>query len=234
MLKFAVISLKYAWEENCVYASAFQRLDLFSYIRKSWTFIRAFIRQYRIDENFMNLHFSTLGRMDNVSAFDIFHIKHSLIEYLRSRLLIFGNVQNFINCLFTINSCKIKNPVIKSTFLKFTERVLNPQVWNLISVILIKFRLMEWKVIMIILRIKAWGFQANYELLSVFWVLDEVIDSEILSTLANDWFSEVITLPVVWIIVAVEELNGFLGIIFPSKKTDQESLQFWFLYTAVN
>lgn len=219
MLKFAIISFKHAWEKNCVYTSAFQCLNLFSDIRESWTFIWTFIRQYRIDENFMNLHFSTLRRMDNVPTFDIFHIKHGLIEYLRSRLLILSNVQNFVNRLFTINSCEIQNPVIKSTFLKFTERVLNPQVWNLIGIIFIKFRLMEWKVIMIILGVKAWSFQTYYELLSVFWVLDEVIDSEILATLTNYWFSEVIALPVVRIIVAVEELYGFLGIIFPSKKT---------------
>ena len=63
---------------------------------------------------------------------------------------------------------------------------------------------MEGEKVMVVLRVETGGFEAEDEFFSIFGVLDEVIDGEVLSSLANYRSCGIIALPVVRIVVAVE------------------------------
>jgi hypothetical protein len=89
--------------------------------------------------------------MNDESSFNILHVKNGLVEDLGANFLVFSNVDNFIDSLFSFPTGKIKNPIIKTSLLKLSKLILNPEIRFLICAILIKLRFMEGKVEMIVL-----------------------------------------------------------------------------------
>jgi hypothetical protein len=81
--------------------------------------------------------------MDYISSFYIFHIKDVFLKYLRAYLLILFDVDYFIYDFFALGVSKIQNPVIKSTFFKHSECILDPQIRCLVGPILVNLRLVE-------------------------------------------------------------------------------------------
>jgi hypothetical protein len=76
----------------------------------------------------MDLNFSTFFWMYDEPALDIFHVKNGFAKDLGAKPLVLSNVQDFIDCFFTLSIGEVENPIVKSAFFEFSELALNPQV----------------------------------------------------------------------------------------------------------
>lgn len=126
MLEFTIVSFKNSRQEDGINSAIFEIWCLIDNILKCWAFVWAFIRKYWINENFMYLHFPAFLRMNDESSFDIFHFQNGLIKDLWPYFLIFSNVNDFVDSLFSFFVGKIENPVIKACFFELSILFLNP------------------------------------------------------------------------------------------------------------
>lgn len=68
----------------------------------------------------------------------------------------------------------------------------------------------------------------------MFWVLNQVIYWKILSNLTNYWLSGVVALPVMRIVVAIEQFDCFFSVVFPTHEADEKFLQIGVFDSTVN
>lgn len=76
----------------------------------------------------MDLNLPTFFRMDDEPPLHVFHVKNGFAKDLGAKPLVFSDVQDFIDCFFTLSIGEVKNPIVKSAFFEFSELALNPQV----------------------------------------------------------------------------------------------------------
>ncbi len=221
MLELAIISFKNTRKENCIHATTFKNISFFNYIVKGWAFVWSFIWKYGIDENLMNLHFPTFLWVNDEPSLDIFHIEDGLVEYLRSNFLIVGDVNDLVDSFLSFPACKVENPVIKPCFFEFSKLVLDPQIRLFICTVLIKLGLVEGEVVMIVLGVEARSFETDNKFFSISWIFDQVINGKILSDLADDRSRDIVALPVVRVVVTIQEFDCLLGVISPALEADQ-------------
>jgi hypothetical protein len=68
----------------------------------------------------------------------------------------------------------------------------------------------------------------------VFGIFNQVVDGKILPNLADYRSSRVVALPVVRVVVAVEQFDSLFSVVFPAQEANEKFLQIGIFHPAVN